>query len=144
MQVHRCTGVSPFDLVLSRPPRRWLIEAEPTLESFGSHAQFHTKWTSWLEALVSTATAKNDREQPRMKRNDDERLRSDGQDLRIGGYAFVRKEYHEKDNPKHKLSQIADGPFKIVSFSDDAVLLKIGENQERVSRDRVERAPAPK
>ncbi len=51
-----------------------------------------------------------------MKRNADERLWCDGQDLQIGDYAFVPKEYHENYSPKQNLSRIADGQFKIVSL----------------------------
>ena len=142
-QVHRGTGLSPFELVLSRVPPPLAVEAEPTIEQSGSAAQFHTKWTAWLESLMATAKPNLRKAQEKYKKDFDKRLRRDRQPLQPGGFAFVRKEYHDKEHVKHKLSDIVDGPFEVIACDSKTALLKTGDTQERFSRDRIEPAPPP-
>lgn len=57
---------------------------------------------------------------------------------------FVRKEYtNPKQERKHKLSPVATGPFEVVDFNADTVVVKDGDTRERISRDRVVAAPNP-
>ena len=55
-----------------------------------------------------------------------------------GCWVFVRKDYtNPRTDLKHKLSAVADGPFKVIEANDTIALLDMGVNQERVAWDRV-------
>lgn len=70
-------------------------------------------------------------------------MRNSKQEIRPGSYVFIRKEYFSKENPKHKLAPIADGPYKVKSGNEKTVVIEIGQHYEGVSRDRVVKAPPP-
>ena len=142
-QVHRTTSFAPFELVLSRTPCALALQAQPTIEQCGSSSQYYTKWMSWLESLMSTAKNSMNREQDRYRRNFDQRLRRHKQDIRPGSFVFVRKEYSNKSERKHKLAPIADGPFRVISANAHTVLIEDGSRRERISKDRVESVPKP-
>lgn len=57
------------------------------------------------------------------------------------GFVFVREEKIEQQH-KHKLSPEADCPFMIISVEKNTFMLRIGEEDERLSRDRVVEAPS--
>lgn len=43
--------------------------------------------------------------------------------------------------PNHKLMRKADGLYQVVSYNADSVVLRIGDEDERVSRDRIVELP---
>ena len=45
--------------------------------------------------------------------------------------------------PKHRLAQAATGPYQVRRSDEHTVVIAIGDQEERVSRDRVELAPSP-
>ena len=83
------------------------------------------------------------KEQARYKRNFDARLRKPKYDIPVGSYVFLRKEQGTATEPKHKLAQVATGPYAVKQSDRNTVVIAIGDQEERVSRDRVELAPSP-
>ena len=83
------------------------------------------------------------KEQARYKRNFDSRLRKPKYDIPVGSYVFLRKEQGTATEPKHKLAQVATGPYAVKQSDSNTVVIAIGDQEERVSRDRVELAPSP-
>ena len=142
-QVHSTTGVSPFELVLSRPPAALSMEAKPELQGL-SASELRLRWKQRLEALINTASAGLRRTQRRYKRNFDRRLRNSNEDPKPGSYVFLRKEHYNTTESRHKLAPIATGPHKVVSLEGRTLVIQIGDRQERVSRDRVSLAPTPR
>ena len=56
---------------------------------------------------------------------------------------FLRKEQCTATEPKHKLAQVATGPYQVRTSDQHTVAVAIGDQEERVSRDRVQLAPSP-
>ena len=143
-QVHSSTRVSPFSLVLSRVPRPLSIESQPQLEPLTTRTNYHGKWLTRLRALLNTSKEALASTQARYKRNFDERLRKHRDLLRPGSFAFVRKDYsNPREDTRHKLAARVDGPFFVHSTDAHTAVLKMGDNLERISLDRVTPAPSP-
>ena len=83
------------------------------------------------------------KEQARYKRNFDARLRKPKYYIPSGSYVFLRKEQGTGSEPKHKLAQVATGPYQVRTSDQHTVVIAIGDQEERVSRNRVELAPSP-
>ena len=83
------------------------------------------------------------KEQARYKRNFDARLCKPKYDIPVESYVFLREEQGTATEPKHKLEQVATGPYAVKQSDRTTVVIAIGEQEERVSRDRVELAPSP-
>ena len=65
--------------------------------------------------------------------------------MTVGTYVFLRKDYTiPRRESKHTLAPIATGPYKVTTREANTVTIE-RENleQEKVSRDRVVRAPTP-
>ena len=142
-QVHRTTNIAPFELVLAQAPGSLALQAEPKLEEFSSSRAYYLKWQSWLESLMRSADKSLRKEQGRYKRNFDVRLRRPKYDIPAGCYVFLRKEQGTASEPKHKLARVATGPYQVRKSDPNTVVICIGDQEERVSRDRVEPAPSP-
>ena len=127
----------------SRPPGSVALQAQPTLNAVGEAATFKRKWMVWLEALMSSAKRSMSKEQRRYKANFDDRLRRSRARIEPGQFVFLRKEFISPQDRKHKLSPIADGPFRVAESDDHTVVVERGDGRERVSLDRVEAAPPP-
>lgn len=142
-QVHRTTNIAPFELVLARAPKSLALQAQPTLEEFDSSRKYYLRWQSWLLSLMRTADKSLRKEQARYKRNFDARLRKPKYDIPVESYVFVRKEQGTTEAPKHKLARVATGPFRVKRISEETVVIVDGDQEEKISRDRVELAPSP-
>ena len=142
-QVHRTTNIAPFELVLARAPRSIALQARPQLEQFGSPIAYYLKWQSGLKSLMKTANRSLRKEQARYKRNFDARLRKPKYDISVGSYVFLRKEQGTATEPKQKLAQVATGPYAVRQSDSNTVVIAIGDQEKRVSRDLVELAPSP-
>ena len=142
-QVHTSTNCTPFELVLARPPVHLAMDAKPDLPDDVGHAEHRERWRSRLSALMSTATVTLRSTQHRYKRNFESRIRMPKSDPLAGDYVFIRKDHHARHEPKHKLSPIANGPYRVIDADDKTLNVAIGQRHERMSRDRVEWAPTP-
>jgi hypothetical protein len=70
-------------------------------------------------------------------------VREKNNDLPPGSWVCIRREVHEVDvNPK--LYAHVDGPYRILQTDGRTFLLRLGDEDVRVSSDRVTPAPTPK
>ena len=79
------------------------------------------------------------------KRGFDDRVMPYKEDVTVGTYVFLRKDYtNPRRESKYKLVPIATGPYKVTAREANTITIE-GEKleQEKVSRDRVVRAPTP-
>ena len=144
-QAHESTSVAPFELVLSRPPAPLAFEATPSIDPVSDEAQYQKKWTTYAKALTSTARNEIVNRQLRHKRGFDDRVMPYKEDVTVGTYVFLRKDYtNPRRESKHKLGPIATGAYKVTAREVNGVTIE-RENlePEKVSRDRVVRAPIP-
>ncbi|CAN8076125.1 unnamed protein product [Agarophyton chilense] len=144
-QVHTSTKTAPFDLVLSCNPPALPVALDLRTElDAPTPAKYHLKWRNDLKARAEEAAKELSKTRARYKRIYDARRRRRNPAIRVGGHVFVRVERPDKqEDSSHKLLPIAAGPFKVVVLDEDTVVIKTGEDVERVSRDRVEVAPDP-
>jgi len=127
--------------VLSRTPQPLALEPVPTGQRDVNPTSYLQRWKSWLQTLLENARTELAKSQEKYRNNFDERLRRQKDNLKPGGYVFVRKERFQDEEKKHKLSSVADGPYKIEHVDPYTVTLKIGQTLEKISRDRVVEAP---
>ena len=92
---------------------------------------------------MRTADKSLRKEQARYKRNFDARLRKPKYDIPVGSYVSLRKDQGTATELKHKLAQVATGLYAVEHSDRNTVVIAIGDQKERVSRDRVELAPSP-
>ncbi len=119
-QVHSVTKVSPFELVLSRPPNPLAIQPQPKIDFCKDKAQFQTNWVAWLERMFKSASKESKKVQERYKKYFDLRVRKPKRALSPGPLVFVRREYaNPKTEKKHELSPIADGPYLVISVQEN-------------------------
>ena len=143
-QVHTSTGCTPFELVLARPPASLSMEAKPSIDEVLSARDSVTQWKRRLEALMKTAGDELNKSQRRYKRSFDRRVRLPLDTPVAVSFVFLRKDYtNPRTDTKHKLAPLATGPHKVVSYDGRTVVVQVGDEQERVSRDRVVPAPTP-
>ena len=139
--VHRSTRVTPFELVLSRPPPEITLthKAKRNAEDRGKtdRQDFVERWQIALEK----ATASLKEAQKRYKANFDRRLRRVRQ-LKVGENVFL--DIHDGGMKRHKLEHEIDGPFEVLEVSKETntVVIQRKNETERVSMNRVTRAPA--
>ena len=142
-QSHASTGLAPFELVLSKPPRALTMEELPTMEG-EPPSSYRQRWLSRLKALMETAKTALEATQRRYQKNFDSRLRLPKVEPSVGAYVFLRKDASSlKGEERHKLATPALGPYKVIAVDGKTLVLEIGDTHEKVSRDRVEIAPPP-
>ena len=83
------------------------------------------------------------KEQGWYKRNFDASLRRPKYDILSRPCVFFRKEHGTASDLKHKLAHVATRPYQVRKSNPNTVFIVIGNQEERVSRDRVELAPGP-
>ena len=132
--IHRATRSTPFDLVLTRPPREF-IAARPDSEVPFDRTVFAARLSSALTtARTSLAAA-----QARYKRDSDKRIRRDRQ-LTFGGTVYLN--ISDNTPGKGKLTHHVDGPFPLLAaHKNSTVTIQRRDLVERVSANHVAGAP---
>lgn len=86
---------------------------------------------------VDSVCARMFLDQKRYRKRFNKKVGSNRASLKIGSFVFSRREHVQRGIATHKLALIADGPCEVSSMDDTNVAVRIGNNVERVSRDRV-------
>ena len=150
-QVHRSTGTTPFDLVLSRPPSQplvdpGLLEHRP-VEYVGDRrirvSQAKQAFLERLDHLVSKARRNLERTQARYKRNADARIRQRLGDLTPGDYVYREIPEHPQ-GVSPKLASPVEGPYKVLSTDGPTIVIEVRGHPVRVNANRLVRAPTPR
>ncbi len=140
-QPHSATAIAPFELVLARPPPSLAYNTQPRFAA-DNPKDFGTRWRAWLKKALVEAKSKLDASQARYKKNFDDRLRRQKENIKMDDSVFLRVERRSEKDVRHKLAAVADGPFKVIEVDTKTVVIeKPDKTVERVSRDRVVLAP---
>lgn len=142
-QTHTALGVSPFQLILSRPPPSLSMDARPPLLAAESAKDNWLRWKRRLGILMETATPSLAKAQARYKANFDQHVRPTARPIGVGDWVYVRSDYEGEQGKRHKLAPVAHGPYVVNKVDDSTVVVLINDCLERVSRDRVALAPVP-
>ena len=148
-QVHSSLGVTPFQLVFSRPPGSVVLQQEPVLENGERRPKrFLKRFMESVRDLAAGAAAKMKKAQARYKKNFDKKVRPllHAYD---GDWVYLSREQPSPSSPgdhprKHKLSPKAIGPFEVLASDRHTVtILRDDGFVEQVTRNRTTRAPIP-
>ena len=149
-QVHRSTGTTPFDLVLSRHPPPLLVEQDmldhrPTecaRDRRARMSQAKQEFLYRLGKLMSKARGNLTKTQQRYKRNFDARVRARLRNLEPGSYVYREIPVHpEGVNPK--LAQQVEGPYKVIENCWPTIIIDDNGRAVRVNANRLVQAPTP-
>lgn len=139
--VHTSTGLTPFELVVSRPIAITGIEHLSQGMQL-THKESRVEWMKKLGAAVRLARTEMEKAQARFKRNHDIRLRKRKKSLEAGNYVWIRREKGGRPpGEKHKLSKRADGPFRIIRMKEKTAMIDRDKVHDEVHLSRLEKAP---
>ena len=136
--VHQTTGKSPFELVLTRPPPEFMVTHRTDRRQA---APARDDYLARLEIALGKARESMAKVQARYKKNFDRRVRHI---RKLQPTDKVYLDVEEGGVKRSKLSHGVGGAFRIISIDKDTNTLVIqrGDVVERVSMNRVVRAPA--
>ena len=149
-QVHRSTGTTPFDLVLSRHPPPLLVEQdmldhrpnERARDRRARLSQAKQEFLNRLGKLMTKARSSLAKTQQRYKRNFDARVRARMMDIEPGSYVYREIPVHpEGVNPK--LASQVEGPFRVLENSWPTIVIDDNGRARRVNANRLVKAPTP-
>ena len=134
--IHRTTGTTPFNLVLSNPPASFLMHQSVTdSDATKTKRQAREDFVSRLENAVATARVRLRKTQLRYKRDFDRRVRIANQHIRPGQYVYLDPRDGTKTDGK--LGIVAEGPYKVLLNDRRTFVIQRGEVVERVNSDRI-------
>ena len=156
--VHRVTGLTTLQLVLTGPPSPLSPENVEQIDYYAvGPRQSRDIFTQSLRALMKTANPRRPAVQIHYKTDFDKRVRHRNRDLQTGELFFVRRETFTALNDQarkrydvpakdslsfHKLTSKAIGPFPILKVQSHTITITRDGLSDTVSKDRVIRAPA--
>ena len=138
--VHRSTGTTPFDLVLSRPPPAFSLYHN----SRGNRKPTGEQREHYVEQLDATLAKAYDRlikTQRRYKRDFDKRVRTANRNIRPGEYVYL--DPTDGTTKGTKLGNHALGPYRVLANDRRTFVIQRGDEVERVNSDRITYAPPP-
>lgn len=137
-QVHRSTGIKPFDLVLNTQPPFFTLHLNvmdrphPDCES---RAQFLRRIENASQKALDTLQ----RTQARFKKDFGPPVRKNNKRLRRTNYVYIDAK-DEVWKPQ-KLDNTVTGPFKVLAVHKYSVFVDQGDVAERISADQAMYAP---
>ena len=143
--VHRATGYTPFDLMLTYPPPHLALAKSETVDHEDLTAgMVKKKMLIRLRHLMNTSSKNLAKAQARYKNNFDERVRPSRHVYAPGDLVFVRREANPSGMPDHKLrTEVTDPvPIKHVDHEGRYVRVTLRDGSEStVSFDRLSPLP---
>ena len=141
MTVHRSTGTTPFELVLSRPPPPFAVQQSPSAQKVKKSSKLEEVYLRRLEAAIAKARTRLTDAQARYKSDFDKRIKHKFPQVGVGDWVWL--DPVERTGPTNKLTPAADDRYRVLSAARGTVLIKRDGVLERVNRGRVELAPPP-
>ena len=150
MQVHRSTGTTPFDLVLSRQPpplfvEREMLEHNPNESARDRRARLSQAKQDFLHRLEEMMVkARNNlaKTQRRYKRNFDARIRARLKDIEPGSYVY-REVPVQPEGVNPKLAFPVEGPYRVIANEWPTIIIDDRGRAIRVNANRLVKAPTP-
>ena len=138
--VHRSTGTTPFDLILSRPPPAFSLHrslrGRPEPDSRDRH-----EFLIALDETTACAYNRLKKAQARYKKNFDKRVRRTNVNIGPGDYVFL--DHTDGSKKKGKLQSLAEGPSGVQKRSDRTFTIDRKGAMEVINSDRGTKAPRP-
>ena len=146
-QVHRSTGMTPFNLVLSRPPPPLIVEEDlvdhnPPRNPRERRRRFSDakqKFLLRLREAILKARSNLARTQRRYKKDFDRRVRQRLRNLQVGDFVYREIPDHPVGvNPK--LTSQVDGPFQVLDIEWPTIIIDVNGREVRVNANRLTQA----
>ena len=139
-QVHRSTGTTPFDLVLSRPPPAFpLYQNSRGNRKLTGEQREH--YVEQLDGTLAKAYNRLIKTQRRYKRDFDKRVRTANCNIRQGEYVYL--DPTDGTTKGTKLGNHPLGPYRVLANDRRTFFIQRGDKVERVNSDRITYAPPP-
>lgn len=135
--VHRSTGYTSFELILSKPPGEFSIQGKSQRVQDSMQDQ-REEFVRRMEAKLPSAAAKLAAAQARYRREFDRRTCETNQENRPGGFMFIDS---EDGTGNDKLGGEAIGPFEVLGRDQRTFVIHSDTVVERDNSDRETRAP---
>ena len=139
--VHRTTGTTPFELVLSRPPPEFSLRRADGDSPPADRGNQRAEFLKTLDSTIQKAYGSLRRTQARYKRDLDKRKRRINSRLRPGEYVYLNPTDGGKTS--NKLAPPAVGPYRVLANDRRTITIDRDGVTERVSADRCVYAPPP-
>ena len=139
--VHRATGTTPFQLVLSNPPPSLIVHRSVTEANIGKTRRGRTEIVERLETAVCNARKRLTKAQERYKRDFDRNVRRANRYIKPGQYIYLDPQDGQKT--AGKLGHVAVGPYRVLLNDGRTFVIQRGDVVERVNSDRVTYSPPP-
>ena len=139
--VHRATGTTPFQLVLSNPPPSLIVHRSVTEANIGKTRRGRAEMVERLETAVCNARRRLTKAQERYKRDFDRNVRRANRHIKPGQYVYLDPQDGQKT--AGKLGHIAVGPYRVLLNDGRTFVIQRGDVVERVNSDRVTYSPPP-
>jgi hypothetical protein len=140
-RIHASLSFAPLELVLSRPPPPLALE-QPIGKDNGTPEEEKRRLVHRLKELVPLAKERLVEAQRKYKENFDKNSRVANPRFCPNSWIFLGKESSNPDG-KSKLDEIAEVPYRVIKSEGHALVIRIGEDDVRVSATRVTSAPRP-
>jgi Chromo (CHRromatin Organisation MOdifier) domain len=141
-QVHSSTGLSPLELILSRPPVAPIMETRPFTTSGKSKMEFRKGVLATVQELSRRTREKLQQAQSRYKAVYDAHVRQRNAEITAGDLAFV-KTYADPGGLSPKLLSPASGPYAVIARTERSFKVRTMTRDMWVNSDRVTKAPVP-
>lgn len=115
--MNRSTKIEELNLVLSRPPLNLGLKVETEVEDNNSTKYLQMIWLSLLRRLMDTVGEEMRETQARYKWKFSTQVKEPKGKVNMDYRVFLRKEYHFKSDPNHKLTPIATGPYDVTDVN---------------------------
>jgi Integrase core domain len=140
-RIHASLGFAPFEFILSSPPPSLALE-QPLGISSASPEEEKRRFVNRLKELVPLAKERLLDAQRRYKENFDRGARISSHRHCHDSWVFLKR---EATNPEgsSKLDELADGPFRVIKSEGHTLVIRVDDDDVRVSASRVTRAPKP-
>ena len=139
-RVHRTTGTTPFDLILSRPPPSFSLHRSlqdlPEPDRRGRH-----EFLIALDETIAGAYNRLKKAQARYKKNFDKRVRRTNVNIGPGEYVFI--DPTDGSKKKGKVQSPAEGTYRVKQRSERTFTIDRKGATEVINSDRVTKAPRP-
>lgn len=142
--MHKTTGLTPFELVISRPPPPTFLKREPNPASLLEPRLERRRFAKKTRELAGVAAEHTAAVQELYKRDYDARIKPLNPP-QPGDHVYVQRQAPSADadsveRRSHKLQAKSEGPYQVISSTDHTVTIDRNGLVDTITRARISKA----